>query len=266
MDGETRSASFRVPAEAYDRHVGRYSPALAVDLCDLAVPRAGDRALDVGCGPGGLTAVLVKRLGPAHVAAVDPSPSFVEACAARLPGVDVRVATADALPFADRDFDLVLSQLVVNFLPDAPAGVAEMRRVTHAGGRIGAAVWDYGGEMTLLRTYWDAALAVDPSAGAADEARAMLFITPESLRNLWEGAGLTDLRVGPCVVAADYADFDDLWAPFEVGVGPAGAHLVSMPPDRREAVREEMRSRLGVGAAPFRLTARAWLVVGTVPR
>src|SRR5215211_4888038 len=126
MDRPDHGASFQVPAEAYDRHVGRYSPALARDLCAAGGVRPGDRALDVGCGPGGLTAELARRLGPDHVAAIDPSAPFAAACSARLPGVDVRVAAADALPFADRHFDVVLSQLVVNFLPDAPRGLAEM--------------------------------------------------------------------------------------------------------------------------------------------
>ncbi|GAA2117962.1 class I SAM-dependent methyltransferase [Nocardioides bigeumensis] len=254
-------ASFQVPAEAYDRHVGRYSPALAKHLCDHAALRAGDRALDVGCGPGGLTAELAERLGPAHVAAVEPSASFAEACAARLPGVDVRVASAESLPFADGDFDAVLSQLVVNFLPDGPAGLAEMRRVTRQGGSVSAAVWDYSGEMTLLRVFWEAAAAVDPATRAADESHA-LYITPASLRDLWASARLADVRVEPAVVPAKYDGFDDLWAPFQAGVGPAGALVNSMPPDLQVAVADEMRQRLGVGSEPFRLTARAWMVTG----
>ncbi len=265
MDRPDHGASFQVPAEAYDRHVGRYSPALARDLCAAAGVRPGDRALDVGCGPGGLTTELAERLGPPHVAAVDPSPPFAAACAARLPGVDVRVAAADALPFADGDFDVVLSQLVVNFLPDAPAGLAEMRRVTRGGGTIAAAVWDYAGAMTLLRTYWDAAAVVDAEVARADEGRAMIYITPGRLTELWAGGGLTGVRTAPTVVGADYDGFADLWAPFEAGVGPAGAHLLTLPAGRQDELREEMRGRLGVGDEAFRLTARAWLVVGSVP-
>jgi SAM-dependent methyltransferase len=255
------SASFQVPAEAYDRHVVRYSPALAKHLCDHARLSVGDRVLDVGCGPGGLTAELAERLGPAHVAAVEPSASFAEACAARLPGVDVRVASAEALPFADDDFDGVLSQLVVNFLPDGPAGVAEMSRVTRPGGSISAAVWDYSGEMTLLRVFWEAAAAVDPATREVDESHS-LYITPDSLGDLWTAAGLADVRLEPAVVSAEYDGFADLWAPFQAGVGPAGALIGRMAPERQVAVADEMRHRLGVGDEPFRLTARAWMVTG----
>jgi ubiquinone/menaquinone biosynthesis C-methylase UbiE len=257
-------ASFQVPAEAYDRHVGRYSPTLARHLCEHAGLSVGDRALDVGCGPGGLTAELAERLGPAHVAAVEPSAGFAAACAERLPGVDVRVASAEQLPFADGDFDAVLSQLVVNFLPDGPAGVAEMRRVTAPGGSISAAVWDYGGEMVLFRTFWDAAAAVDESARGSDESRS-LYITPESLGELWESAGLAEVRLAPAVVEAAYDGFADLWAPFQAGVGPAGARLNKMSPDQQQAMAEEMSARLGVGESPFRLSARAWLVTGREP-
>jgi ubiquinone/menaquinone biosynthesis C-methylase UbiE len=256
-------ASFQVPAEAYDRHVGRYSPELARRLCDLAAVAAGDRALDVGCGPGALAAELARRLGPAHVAAIDPSVSFVEAATARLPGVAVRVGSAEELPFSDGDFDAVLSQLVVNFLPDAPAGLAEMCRVTRAGGSVSAAVWDYGGEMTLFRTFWDAAAAVDPTAVQADESRS-LYIDPDSLEGLWTGGGLVDVRLAPTVVSADYGSFADLWAPFQAGVGPAGARVRSLRPAQQVALADEYQDRLGVGDAPFRLTARAWLVTGHV--
>lgn len=264
MDETTGARTFGGPAEGYDRFVGRYSGELARSLADAADPRPGDRALDVGCGPGALTAELVTRLGVAHVAAVDPSASFTETCAQRLPGVDVRVAAAEALPFADGDFDVALAQLVVNFMTDPLAGVREMARVTRPGGAVGAAVWDYGGEMTLLRTFWDAAAAVDPSAGELDEGRRMQPSDAESLGRLWTDAGLTGVRTGPVVVSAAYAGFDDLWQPLETGVGPAGAHVAGLPPGQRAVLRAELRSRLGVDDAAFRLSARAWVVVGRV--
>lgn len=264
MDDTRGARTFRGPAEGYDRFVGRYSGELARALADAADPRPGDRALDVGCGPGALTVELASRLGVAHVAAVDPSPSFAETCAERLPGVDVRVASAEALPFADGDFDVALAQLVVNFMTDPLAGVREMSRVTRVGGTVGAAVWDYAGEMTLLRTFWDAAAAIDPAAGARDEARSMPHSTEESLGRLWSDAGLAGVEVGQVSVSAAYDDFDDLWQPLESGVGPAGAHVAGLPPDRRDGLRAELRSRLGVGDSPFRLSARAWISVGRV--
>jgi len=249
-----------VAAEAYDRHVGRYSPALARELIATAGVRASERALDVGCGPGPLTHELVAVLGPDHVCACDPSPPFAEACRARNPGVRVELAPAEALPFADDAFDAALAQLVVNFMRDADAGLAQMRRVTRPGGVVAAAVWDYGAGMTLLRTFWDAAGALDSCA--PDEDR-MAYATADELHALWTRAGLTDVAAGEVVVAATYTDFEDLWAPLEAGVGPAGAYAVSLDDEDRGRLKAEFRRRLGVGDEPFGLSARAWVVRGT---
>jgi SAM-dependent methyltransferase len=255
-------ATFGGPAEAYDRHVGRYSRELARAHIDAAGLRPGHRALDVGCGPGALTSELVALLGAEHVAAVDPSASFAEACAGRLPGVQVAVASAEALPFADDTFDHALAQLVVNFMTDPQAGVGEMQRVTRPGGTVAAAVWDYAAEMTLLRRFWDAAVALDPSAADDDEGRCMPFCTADALGDLWTTAGVADVRVRPVVVAAGYDDFEDLWQPLELGVGPSGAYAAALPAERRTALKAELRRRLGAGDDPFRLTARAWVATG----
>ena len=263
--GAPGAATFRTAAEAYDRHIGRYGARLARALIDASGVRAGDRALDVGCGPGALTGELAAALGAGHVAAVDPSAPFADACRRRSPGVEVHVAPAEALPFDDAAFDHALAQLVVNFMADAPAGVREMRRVTRPGGTVSAAVWDYAGEMTLLRRFWDAAVALDPSARDLDEGRCMPFCTRDELAGLWSRAGLAEVRVEPVVVAAGYADFEDLWQPLELGVAPSGAYVAALAPERRAALRTELRRRLDVGSGPFRLSARAWIAIGRSP-
>ncbi len=258
------AASFRTSAEAYDRHIGRYGPALARRLIEVANVSTGQQVLDVGCGPGALTAQLCQVLGPDGIAAIDPSTPFVEACTKRLPGVDVRLAAAEELPFRDDSFDVSLSQLAVNFMGDPPAGVREMRRVTRPGGTVAAAVWDYAAEMTLLRRFWDAAVGLDPGAAESDEGRSMPYCTPGELERLWRDAGLRNPAVSALVVEAEYRDFDDLWRSLERGSGPSTAYASSLPPDRRAELRGELRRRLRVGEGPFRLTARAWSVVGHV--
>jgi SAM-dependent methyltransferase len=225
------------------------------------------RTVDVGCGPGALTAALAGRLGTANVVAADPSEPFVKACRARLPGVEVVVAAAEALPFADGTFDAALSQLVVNFMRDAERGVREMARVTRPGGVVASCVWDYAGEMTLLRAFWDAAREVDPERGAAaDEGVVMRWCAEGELAELWRAAGLRSVRFGRLDVSATYADFQDLWLPFPTGVAPSGAFCKSLDEDHRAALNNAYRRHLGVDDAPFELTARAWAVAGIVRR
>jgi ubiquinone/menaquinone biosynthesis C-methylase UbiE len=256
---------FQAPAAAYDRFIGRYGPALADAMLEAAGVSAGMQVLDVGCGPGPLTNRAAAVVGPENVAAVDPSEPFAEACRARVPGADVRVAPAEALPFPDESFDAALAQLVVNFMSDAPAGAAEMARVTRPGGTVGACVWDYAGEMRMLRAFWDAAAEVDPERGGALDESSMQYSRPEQLDALWSGAGLEDVQASALVVEAAYEDFDDLWTPFLAGIGPAGAYCTSLSPELRDALRARMRSLLGDPDGAFTLTARAWAVVGRSP-
>jgi SAM-dependent methyltransferase len=223
------------------------------------------RALDVGCGPGALVSALAERLGAENVSGADPSEPFVEACRARVPGAEVVVAAAEALPFPDDQFDAALSQLVVNFMDDPEAGVGEMARVTRPGGVVASAVWDYSGEMTLLRAFWDAAREVDPEGGAAaDESAVMRWSGEGDLAELWARVGLADVRFGELTVRAAYEGFEDLWWPLPTGVGPAGAYTKSLDDQGRAALHDALRRRLGVGDEPFELTARAWAAVGTV--
>jgi SAM-dependent methyltransferase len=248
-------------AEAYDRFVGRFGRALARTHALAAGVEPGDVVLDVGCGPGALTETLAAITGAERVTALDPSPEFVEACRARVPGADVRVGTAEQMADLGRAFDVVMSQLVVNFMTDAEAGVSAMRAAARAGGTVTSCVWDYADRMTMLRAFWDAALEL--AADAPDEGRTMRYCSPAELRSLWEGVGLGAVETGELVVEAEYEDFDDLWAPFPAGVGPAGAYVAALPPDAQLALREEYRRGLGSPSGALTLSARAWFVRGT---
>jgi SAM-dependent methyltransferase len=255
--------SFRVSGDAYDRFMGRYSVRLAPALIGFADIAGDASVVDVGCGPGALTRALADLLDPRRVAAIDPSDQLVAVCTQRVPGADVRVGSAESLPWSNDRFDAALSQLVVNFMSDADAGVAEMRRVVRPGGTVGSCTWDYSDGMTMLRTFWEAALALDPDA--PDEARTMAFQRPADLRDLWLRVGLKEVETAPLTVTATYADFDDFWEPFTLGVGPGGAYCASLSEDARASLREECRRRLGNPGESFTLTARAWGVKGRVP-
>ena len=250
--------TFEVPAEGYDRFMGRYSTKLAPQLADLGEVRAGQRVLDVGCGPGALTAELVRRLGEAAVSAVDPSESFVAAARDRFPGVDVQLAAAERIPFGDSVFDSALAQLVVHFMADPVAGLREMRRVTCAAGVVAACVWDHAGERTPLAVFWQAARELDPDVH--DES-GLAGAREGHLGELLEEAGLTSIRVTTVEASVGFASFDEWWEPFTFGVGPAGAYARTLDEPERGQLRERCRQLLP--EAPFTLRTVAWAARGS---
>lgn len=250
--------SFDVAATSYDRFMGRYSRLLSPQMADLAGLVAGDRVLDVGCGPGALLGELVGRLGSDAVAAVEPSEQFVNAARERFPGVRIEQAGAEALPFDDNSFDASLAQLVVHFMSDPVAGISELRRVTRPGGKVVACVWDFQGGRGPLSLFWDVARELDP--GAIDESR-LAGVRQGHLVELFEAAGLTGVEESVLEVTLEHENFDAWWEPYTAGVGPAGNYLASLSSTARADVRDLCRERLPNGA--FSLTSRAWAAVGT---
>jgi len=249
--------SFAVPADAYDRFMGRYSRFLSPQLADLAGVREGQRVLDVGCGPGALTAELVGRVGASSVAAVDPSEPFVAAARERHPEVDVHQAAAEELPFADAAFDAALAQLVVQFMSDPGAGVSEMRRVTQPGGVVAASVWDHGGGRGPLSPFWRAARELDPALGGESHG---VGASDGELARLFSAAGLSDVEQTALSVRVEHPSFEEWWEPFELGVGPAGAYVAGLDAERRTELRERCRATLP--DPPFTVEAQAWAARG----
>jgi ubiquinone/menaquinone biosynthesis C-methylase UbiE len=248
----------------YERRIGRYGASLADRFLAAVEARPGQTALDVGCGTGALTVRLVALLGAANVSAIDPAADDVAACRRRAPGCDVRVAEAEALPYADGRFDLVLAQLVVAHMRDAHAGAGEMRRVARPGGAVAACVWDFAEGMTVLRAFWDAAADIEPAAARLfDQALTHRHSTPAGLAGLWRSAGLEAVRTGELTATTEYAGFDDLWEPMLVVDGTPGRFLATLPDDRIDAVRSRLFARLGEPRGTFALSARAWYVAGT---
>jgi SAM-dependent methyltransferase len=245
--------SFDVGADAYLRFMGRFSEPLAASFADLAALGSDGRVLDVGCGPGALTAELVRRQGAARVSAVDPSESFVAAVRGRLPGVDARLATAEALPFPDGSFSAALAQLVVHFMADPVAGLREMGRVVAPGGTVAACVWDFAGERAPLSLFWRAARELDPAAPGES---GLAGVSEGHLAALFGQAGLAPVREGDLTVTARYDSFEDWWGTFLLGVGPAGAYVAALAGSARAALREHCRDLLPAG--PIEVSASAW--------
>ena len=248
--------SFDVSPDAYLRFMGRFSEPLAVQFADLTGIGPGQRVLDVGCGPGALTAELVSRTSPDAVSAVEPSASFAAAVRERLPGVDVRRSAAERLPFPDDTFDAALAQLVVHFMTDPAAGLREMGRVTRPGGVVSACVWDHAAGRGPLGVFWQAVRELDP---AADDESDLPGVREGHLATLFAQAGLNGTQVTTLTVPASYASFEDWWEPFTLGVGPAGAYVAALAPDRQAALRDQCRHLLPAG--PVEISASAWAAV-----
>jgi len=245
--------SFEVSAQAYGRFMGRYSEPLAVRFLDMLGLDAGQRALDVGCGAGALTAALVSHLGGANVTAVDPSESFISEMVRSFPDLDIQQAAAERLPFGDEGFDRTLAQLVVHFMTDPVAGLREMARVTKPDGLVAANVWDHAGEHGPLAAFWRAARELD--AQVPDESQ-LPGVAEGQLAEFFDAAGMKGADATKVSVFVTHPSFDDWWEPYLLGVGPAGAHVASLDPDRKDQLREECRRQLP--PAPFTIEASAW--------
>jgi SAM-dependent methyltransferase len=248
---------FEVAAEAYERFMGRFSQPLAAEFLAVVDPRPGQRVLDVGCGPGIVTALLVDRLGAAAVSALDPSPPFVEAALRRFPSLDIRLGAAEELPWASDSFDQALAQLVVQFMDDPVRALGEMRRVTRPGGLVAASVWDYGSRRSPLSHFWDVVHEREPDHPAEGGRPG---VADGELVALFEEAGLHDVRQEVLTVRVTMSGADGWWEPYTYGVGPPGDYLARLD----DAGREDVRRRFveGYPDEPFEVSASAWLAVG----
>ena len=253
--------------DAYEAYIGRWSRRIAETFVrQLDVP-ASRRWLDVGCGTGALTSAVLTATDPAEVVGADPSEGFLKTARAGVtdPRATFTLADARSLPFPDARFDVVVSGLVLNFVPEPARAAAEIARVTVPGGRAAAYLWDLAEGMELIRRFWDAAGELDPTTVAElDEGRKFTLCRPEPLGRLWTDAGFTAVSVGEIRIPTVFADFDDYWQPFLGAQGPAPSYLATLPEADRGRIRELLRSRLPSnpdGSIP--LTARAWVVSGT---
>jgi SAM-dependent methyltransferase len=251
--------------EAYEAYVGRWSRPVAREFVGWLAVGPGRRWLDVGCGTGALSATVLDLAQPAAVHGIDPAAAQV-GHARRLVGdhrATFEIGDALAIPGGDGRFDAVVSGLVLNFVPGGDRAMAEMLRVATSGAVVAAYVWDYADGMQLMRAFWDAAVALDPQAAPLDEGARFPLCRPEPLRALFESAGLVDVAVRAIDVPTSFSDFDDYWTPFLGGQAPAPGYAMSLPEERRAALRERLRSTLpAAGDGRIDLTARAWAVQG----
>ncbi len=251
--------------ELYERYVGRWSRPVAREFLDwLALP-AGIEWLDVGCGTGALTQIILDRAAPGSVQGVDASPGFIAHAMAHVASerASFQVADARALPVETAGVDAAVSGLVLNFVPQPGEAVGEMARVVRPGGIVALYVWDYAGQMQMMRRFWNAAVALDAGARALDEGRRFPICSPDALAELFAQARLHDVDTTAIDVPTDFRDFDDFWSPFLSGQAPAPGYAMSLDEARRGALRERIRSDLPIERdGSIHLIARAWAVRG----
>ena len=266
MTPDSGSDALWSSADAYEQYVGRWSRHVAAEFLRWLDASPGQRWLDVGCGTGVLTSSVIEAASPASICGVDPSPAFLAAARRRAPSAGFTTGAAQALPLASVTFDRIVSGLVLNFVPAPARAASEFARVLRPGGVAALYLWDYAGEMQMMRHFWDAAIALDPAALDLDEGRRCDVCDPDALETLFRGAGLGDVTTRAIDIPTVFADFDDYWRPFLAGRAPAPAYAMSLDEHRRSALREEVRRRLPIqsdGSIP--LIARAWAVRGTAP-
>jgi SAM-dependent methyltransferase len=250
---------------AYEPYVGRWSRLVACEFLAWLGVSPARRWLDIGCGTGALSGTILAVAEPTALTGIDASAGYVAYAAEQIRDgrAEFRQGDAQALPFAAASFDAAVSGLVLNFLPQPERGLAEMARVTRPGGAVAVYVWDYAGQMQLMRYFWDAAVALDPAAVELDEGRRFPICRPETLERLFVDVGLADVVVRAIDVPTVFRNFEDYWSPFLGGQGPAPSYAMSLPEERRAALRERIREKLPIAAdGSIHLVARAWAARG----
>jgi SAM-dependent methyltransferase len=253
--------------DAYDRYMGRWSRLIAPRFLDWLGAGAGASWVDVGCGTGALSGAIVERCAPRSLVGIEPSAGFVAVARAQVSDPVVRFEQGDAraLPLADGSVDIYVSGLVLNFVPDPKAALAEAMRVVRSGGTVAFYVWDYpGGGMGMMRAFWNAAIALDPRAADLGEDRRFPDCRPDKLAAMAGAAGLVEVSTEAIEATTVFRDFDDYWQPFTLGAGPAPGYCAKLPAEARESLRTRLDADLPRNeAGAIALTARAWAVRGS---
>jgi SAM-dependent methyltransferase len=265
MNNHNESKEVWASGDSYEPYVGRWSRLVAKEFIRwLTLPENG-RWLDVGCGTGALSQTILEMANPKTVNGIDRSEDYVESARSRMndPRVGFEVGNAQMLSFESEAFDAAVSGLVLNFVPQPDQMIAEMARVVHNDGMVALYVWDYAGKMQMMRHFWNAVAALDSAARDLDEGRRFPICNPDSIKKLFQNAGLFQIEVQPIDISTDFKDFNDYWAPFLGGQGPAPGYAMSLSEEQRARLRQRIYNSLPFaldGSIP--LTARAWAVRG----
>ncbi len=254
--------------DAYGWRVGRWSQSVGRSFVTWLGLPPGLRWLEIGCGVGALSGAILHASGASRFTGIDPSSHDIGLARQRLsdPRAEFHQASAEALPFPPGAFDVIASGLVLNFWSDASLAMREMRRVAVPGGSVAGYVWDFAGEMQVLRRFWDAAIAVDGEAANADQGARFKLCRPEPLRQLFVEAGLLAVETRPIETEARFPDFDTYWNGLTTGDGSTVAYANSISRESRQAIRKRLYQSLPLQEdGSFGLLARAWAIRGRTP-
>ena len=254
--------------EAYEHYVGRWSRPVGHMFLDWLSLAPGLRWVDVGCGTGALTTTILERADPSKVTGIEPSEGFLTVARTKIDDnrAEFRTGDAQSLPLEDNEADVSVSGLVLNFVADKRHALQEMRRIVQPGGTVALYVWDYAGEMQLMRYFWDAVTDLFPEGAEHDEGKQFPICKPEPLADLFRASGLQAVEAHALDAPTVFADFDDYWSPFLRGQGPAGGYCVSLSEDNRKHLRKRLENTVPVSAdGNIRMIARAWAIRGTTP-
>ncbi|RZU19158.1 ubiquinone/menaquinone biosynthesis C-methylase UbiE [Kribbella rubisoli] len=244
----------------YESYVGRWSRLVAKEFLDWLEQPAALGWLDVGCGTGALTSTILRAADPATVLGVDPSEGFIEYARQSIHDERASFDLRSAAELPDGPFDVVVSGLVLNFVPER---VEALRRMREIGSTVAVYVWDYAEGMQVMRYFFDTMLALRPQDREHDEGVRFAFCTAEGLEGLFREAGFADVRTRAIDVPTVFTSFDDFWTPFLGGTGVAPVYLRGLEPADQDAMREGVRERLPIEAdGSIKLTARAWAAIG----
>jgi SAM-dependent methyltransferase len=265
MTGTNGPADVWASGDDYDSYVGRWSQLVTRDFLTWLAVAPGSHWLDVGCGTGALSLGILETQAPLAVHGIDSSAGYIAYVQTQIQDKRATFAVGDAqaLPTSDATYDAAVSGLVLNFLPDPGLAVQEMARVTQTGGTVAAYVWDYAGEMQMMRHFWDVAVALDPAVRDLDEGRRFPLCKPEALESVFRTAGLANVTTRAIDVPTNFRSFDDYWSPFLGGQGPAPSYTMSLDEERKTALRDRIRSSLPIAAdGSIHLIARTWAARG----
>ena len=253
--------------DAYENYMGRWSQKVAPLFLQWLDAPIGKSWIDIGCGTGGLTEWIARTCRPGSIVGIDTAESFIEIAQARVKNAKFRVGSADNLDIPSDSIDYAVSGLLLNFVPNAQAALAEMARVVQPRGSVALYVWDYAGHMQIMRYFFDTAILFDARAAEFDDGLKAPICRPLALKEAFEAIGLTNISVEALDITTPFDNFDDYWSPFLGGVGSAPKYCAALDETVRNKIKVAIKEKLPTGPdGEILLAARAWAIKGIVPK